>query len=241
MSFSSSFSIPIENTGIPTTEQFPMIITLIQQKLSVIKSSLSTIQKMPKEKRIEIHQNLKSSNELAKKMQIGLSKLNSPNTKALYQKWNKKLEQELTEITNYARQLIKTEEFLQENKEFSEEDALISPQQQIIEFELEMQSDIIKEREEKIYKITEKIFTVNSMLRDLSEMVYEQGGMIDNIESNIEDSAIKSKKAVNELTKSEKDSKSGKQRQCLIILLVVLLLFVISVVGTSYYHHSINE
>ena len=153
----------------------------------------------------------------------------------MYTKWKKKLEQELVEVTKYARQLIKAEEYLQETKEVHEEDALLGPQQQILEFELEMHSDILKEREEKINKITTTIYTVNTMLKDLGEMVCEQGFLIDNIESNIEDSTIKSKNAVTELAKSDRDSKSGKQRHCLIVLLVALFLLIFTIIGTSYY------
>lgn len=231
MSFASSFTSDPEITP----EQFPQILSTIQQKISIIKASLTGIQLMSKEKRIQMHEHLKSTNQLASKMQKSLNKLNTQNNKKEYQKWSKKLEHELLEITKYARQLIKTEEIMLDTKESTEEDRLLSPQQQIIEFELEMHSDIVREREEKIGKITNTIFTVNSMLKDLGEMVSEQSYLIDRIEVNIDESAVKSQNAVSELKKSDKDSKSGKQRYCLVVLLVVLLLLVISIIGTSYY------
>ena len=234
MSFASTFT-PISEAPEIAAEQFPVIISSIQQKISIIKSSVSSIQLMSREKRIEIHEHMKSANQLANKMQKSLLKLNTPGTKDMYTKWKKKLEQELVEVTKYARQLIKAEEYLQETKEVHEEDALLGPQQQILEFELEMHSDILKEREEKINKITTTIYTVNTMLKDLGEMVCEQGFLIDNIESNIEDSTIKSKNAVTELAKSDRDSKSGKQRHCLIVLLVALFLLIFTIIGTSYY------
>ena len=148
----------------------------------------------------------------------------------------------MNEISRYAKILIKAEEYLQETREYTEEDTFLNPQQQNLGFEIELHTDIIKEREEKINKITHTIFTVNSMLKDLSEMVCEQGYMIDTVEANIEESVIKSKQATAELLKSEKEGKSSKQRHCLVVLLVALLLFVITMIATNYYKHiEVND
>jgi hypothetical protein len=237
MSFSIAF--PQSQTNeIPGEEQFPLIISSIQQKLGVIKSAMNGVKSQSKDSRIQIHNNLKACNELGKKMQTGLNKLNNPSSKMVFTKWNKKLGQLLEEVTRFARIMVKSEEYVKENDDFGEEDALLSTQQQSLDFEIELQTDIIREREEKINRITHTIFTVNTMLKDLSEMVCEQGYMIDSMESNVEESVVKSKKAMNELSKTEKDSKSGKQRQCLIVLLVVLLLFVLTVLGTGYYRYQ---
>jgi nitrogen fixation/metabolism regulation signal transduction histidine kinase len=241
MSFSSCSSlIGSESSDIPTVDQYPIVLSSIQQKISVIKSSISSIQTQTKEKRLELHSNLKSANELAKKMKISILRLDNPDTKLLYQKWKRKLDKEFVDINKFAKQLISAEDYIVENKEYSEEDTLLSPQQQSLGFEMDLQSEILQEREEKINRITSTIYTVNTMLKDLSEMVCEQSYLIDNVETNIEDSAEKSKKAVAELNKSEKDNKSSRQRQCMIILLVVLLLLVISIIGTTYYRHILE-
>lgn len=237
MSFSSSFTSS-ELSELPKIDQFPIIISTIQQKLSTIRAFLSSIKTQSLEKRAEAHLNLKSCNELAKKMQLSLNKLNNPSTKLTYTNWKKKLENELSEMTRFAKIMIKCEESQAERREFKEEDCLLSTQQQSLEFEVELHDDIAKEREEKINKITKTILTVNSMLKDLGEMVIEQGYMVDSIQISTEDSAVKSKMALAELSKSDKDSKSGKQRVCLIVLFAALLLFVIALVGTTFYTNS---
>lgn len=140
--------------------------------------------------------------------------------------------------TRSSKTTSKSDKYLQELEEYDENDKLLTTQQQNLEFEIELHTDIIKERDEKINKITHTIYTVNTMLKDLSEMVCEQSYMIDTMENNIDDSAVKSKKATLELAKSDKDGKSSKQRQCLIVLFVVLLLFIISVIGTGFYRHE---
>ena len=237
MSFSSSFTSS-ELTELPKIDQFPIIISTIQQKLSTIRTFLSSIKTQSLEKRAEAHANLKSCNELAKKMQSSLNKLNNPSTKLTYTNWKKKLEYELSEMTRFAKIMIKCEESQAEKHEFKEEECLLSTQQQSLEFEVELHDDIAKEREEKINRITKTILTVNSMLKDLGEMVCEQGYMIENVESSIEDSATKSKLALMELSKSDKDSKSGKQRMCLVVFFVALLLFVVALAGTTFYSHT---
>lgn len=142
MSFSSSFNSS-ELQEIPTSEQFPVIISSIQQKLSSIRTFLSSVKSQSLEKRAEAHANLKSCNELAKKMQISLKKLNNPSTKLVYTSWKKKLEQELSEVTRFAKILIKFEESYAQEKEFKEEEGLVSTQQQTLEFEVEMHNEII--------------------------------------------------------------------------------------------------
>lgn len=234
MSFSSSFNSS-ELQEIPTSEQFPVIISSIQQKLSSIRTFLSSVKSQSLEKRAEAHANLKSCNELAKKMQISLKKLNNPSTKLVYTSWKKKLEQELSEVTRFAKILIKFEESYAQEKEFKEEEGLVSTQQQTLEFEVEMHNEIIKERDEKINRITQTIFTVNTMLKDLGEMVCDQGYFVDNVEKNIEESALQSKLALIELNKAEKESKSGKQRICLVVFFVALLLLVIALAESTFF------
>jgi t-SNARE complex subunit (syntaxin) len=237
MSFSSSLTSS-ELSELPTAEQFPVIISSIQQKLSSIRTFLSSVKTQSLEKRAEAHANLKSCNELAKKMQQSLNKLNNPSTKLIYTNWKKKLEHELSEVTRFAKILIKCEESYSKEKDFKEEDAFLSTQQQSLEFEVEMHNDIVKERDEKINRITQTIVTVNSMLKDLGEMVCEQGYFVDGVEKNIEESALQSKLALMELSKAEKESQGGKQRTCLLVLFVVLLIFVVALAGSTFWTKS---
>ena len=83
MSFSSSMNI---TEDLPLPDKYPMILSSIEQKLSVIKGSVTGISSQSKEKRIEVHKNLKFCNESAKKMQLSLSKQSSSITKQEYQK-----------------------------------------------------------------------------------------------------------------------------------------------------------
>lgn len=105
------------------------------------------------------------------------------------------------------------------------------PQQQGIQakqnqFDIEFHYDIIQEREEKINRIGHAIGVVNNIMKELGDMVLQQGETLDLLETNIEESMQHSKKAVEELSKSEKKNRDNGKRKCLLIMLVAILLFV---------------
>ncbi|AAW41517.2 t-SNARE, putative [Cryptococcus deneoformans JEC21] len=89
--------------------------------------------------------------------------------------------------------------------------------------ELEFQETLIAEREAEIREIESGIHELNDIFRDLGTMVVEQGGLIDNIESNVISVARDSSSAAEELTTAhEYQRKAGKRMACLLLILVIV-------------------
>ncbi|EST05852.1 Target SNARE coiled-coil domain protein [Kalmanozyma brasiliensis GHG001] len=93
--------------------------------------------------------------------------------------------------------------------------------------DLEYQESLITSREAEIREIESGVQELNEIFRDLGNIVQEQGGMIDNIEFNINSIAENTAGADRELVVAhEYQRKAG--RRCIILLLVVG--FVVAVV-----------
>lgn len=73
------------------------------------------------------------------------------------------------------------------------------------------------------------------MMRDLAEMVVQQGEKLDTFEAQIDDSAAHSRQALQELAKSEAGMQRQKGRQCLLCLLVSVVLLVTTLVAVNKY------
>lgn len=136
-----------------------------------------------------------------------------------------------------AEEIVRVEEILHpETKEPSEEEGLLNnQQQQTMNFELQLHFDVLQERDEKINRITQAIRSVNGLLKDVSEMVIEQGEVLDIIETHVEKSVDRSKRAILELEKAEKQNKTGRMRYCLAAVLAVILLFLSCLLLLNHY------
>ncbi|EJC98457.1 t-SNARE [Fomitiporia mediterranea MF3/22] len=101
-------------------------------------------------------------------------------------------------------------------------------QQQLSPYELAHQESLIQEREEEIREIETGIHELSEIFRDLGTLVSEQGGMLDNIESNISSIAVDTTGAAEELnTASEYQRKAGRRAACLMIILVIVVCIVL--------------
>ncbi|KAI5117990.1 hypothetical protein M0805_004487 [Coniferiporia weirii] len=101
-------------------------------------------------------------------------------------------------------------------------------QQQLSPHELAHQESLIQEREEEIREIESGIHELSEIFRDLGTLVSEQGGMLDNIESNVYSVAADTSGAAEELsTASEYQRKAGRRAACLMIILVMVVCVVL--------------
>jgi len=71
---------------------------------------------------------------------------------------------------------------------------------------------------------------VNALFTDLATLVDQQGVMIDNIESNIEDTRVHTSEAVKEVTKASNYQKSARSKMCWLALIIVIVMAVIAVI-----------
>ncbi|KAH8994136.1 t-SNARE [Lactarius hatsudake] len=101
-------------------------------------------------------------------------------------------------------------------------------QSQLSPHELAYQESLIQEREAEIREIETGIHELSEIFRDLGTLVHEQGGMLDNIESNVYSIAVDTSGAAEELsTASEYQRKAGRRAACLGLVLIVVVAVVL--------------
>ncbi|KAI9432408.1 t-SNARE [Lactarius psammicola] len=101
-------------------------------------------------------------------------------------------------------------------------------QSQLSPHELAYQESLIQEREAEIREIETGIHELSEIFRDLGTLVQEQGGMLDNIESNVYSIAVDTAGAAEELsTASEYQRKAGRRAACLGLVLIVVVAVVL--------------
>ncbi|EIE21609.1 snare-domain-containing protein [Coccomyxa subellipsoidea C-169] len=91
---------------------------------------------------------------------------------------------------------------------------------------------LIDERDQGIAEISQQIGEVNEIFQDLAVLVNDQGLMLDDIESNIERTADRTRAAGSELVRAERYQRSSRNKMCLILLIVAFVLAVIVLVTT---------
>ncbi|XP_077221230.1 syntaxin-22-like isoform X2 [Tasmannia lanceolata] len=99
----------------------------------------------------------------------------------------------------------------------------------LLDNEIAFNEAVIEEREQGIQEIQQQIGEVNEIFKDLAVLVHEQGAMIDDIDSNIENSSVATAQAKSQLAKAAKTQKSNSSLACLLLVIfgVVLLIVVI--------------
>jgi len=93
--------------------------------------------------------------------------------------------------------------------------------------EMEFTTAIIQDREKGIKEIEKTVQEVNEIFIDLSNLVVEQGQMIDNIESNIESGLNHTTQGYAEVKKASEYQKSSRNKMCCLALILMIVLAVI--------------
>lgn len=83
------------------------------------------------------------------------------------------------------------------------------------------------ERDQEIRKVVEAIVELAQIMRDLSTLVVEQGSMLDRIDHNITETAVKVEQGVKELVRAERSQKSGRAMRCIVVLCVLIAVFLV--------------
>lgn len=117
------------------------------------------------------------------------------------------------------------------NTEDNENTALLSGIQvlestQLTE-EIHFNSRLIEERDEDIRGIERSVIEVNEIFRDLGALVHEQQGLLDNIESNVEQVDVNMEAATKELKKAVDYQKRSRNRMCWVLVILVILFLII--------------
>ncbi|KAF9115680.1 hypothetical protein BGX27_006924 [Mortierella sp. AM989] len=90
----------------------------------------------------------------------------------------------------------------------------------VVDNELEYNESMITQREEEIREIEHGITELNEIFRDLGNMVHEQGGMLDSIESNVTSISITTHAAAEELSTAAVHQKNAQSKSCYLLLIM---------------------
>ncbi|XP_030539562.1 syntaxin-22-like [Rhodamnia argentea] len=99
----------------------------------------------------------------------------------------------------------------------------------LLDNEVAFNEAMIDERDQGIREVEDQIGQANEIFRDLAVLVHEQGVVIDDIQSNIENSAAATKQAKVQLVKASKSTKS-RSSWCwwlLAIFVVAVIIFLL--------------
>ncbi|KAF5775089.1 putative target SNARE coiled-coil domain, syntaxin domain, syntaxin/epimorphin [Helianthus annuus] len=102
----------------------------------------------------------------------------------------------------------------------------------LLDNEIAFNEAIIEERDQGIQEIQNQIGEVNEIFKDLAVLVHEQGTMIDDIGSNIENSQAATAQAKSHLVKASKSQRSNSSMTCLLFVILGIVLLIVVIVLT---------
>lgn len=107
-----------------------------------------------------------------------------------------------------------------------------SRKQQLLQLENEREFNdaLIHDREMGIKQIETAVVEVNEIFTDLANLVHEQGFMIDNIESNIESTAVQTSAGVKELQAASKHQRSARSKLCILAIIIAVIAAVVTLI-----------
>ncbi|GIL47780.1 hypothetical protein Vafri_3964 [Volvox africanus] len=95
---------------------------------------------------------------------------------------------------------------------------------------VDISTDLVSERDTEIRKIVETIAELAQIMKDLATLVIEQGTMLDRIDQNITQTAVKVEEGVKQLKSAETTQKRGRMFVCIIALICLIVLMLIIVI-----------
>jgi syntaxin 7 len=93
-----------------------------------------------------------------------------------------------------------------------------------VENERSFNDSLIREREEGIQEIEQSITEVNDIFRELASITVQQSSLVDDIESNIENTAHNAAKGVSELQKASELQRSSRSKICCIAITIAVIV-----------------
>ncbi|EFJ50543.1 Qa-SNARE, Tlg2/Syntaxin16-family [Volvox carteri f. nagariensis] len=95
---------------------------------------------------------------------------------------------------------------------------------------VDISTNLVNERDTEIRKIVETIAELAQIMKDLATLVIEQGTMLDRIDQNVTQTAVKVEEGVKQLKAAETTQKRGRMFMCIIALICIIVLLLIIVI-----------
>ncbi|XP_074365157.1 syntaxin-22-like isoform X1 [Apium graveolens] len=116
---------------------------------------------------------------------------------------------------------------------FVPEEVLPSRQVILLDNEIAFNQATIEERDQGIKEIRQQIGEVNQIFKDLAVLVHEQGTVIDNVSSNIQNTHSATTQATFQITEASNTQKSISSMSCLLLVIFGIILFIVVIVAVS--------
>ncbi|KAJ8774100.1 hypothetical protein K2173_009531 [Erythroxylum novogranatense] len=100
----------------------------------------------------------------------------------------------------------------------------------LLENEIAFNEAIIEERDHGIQEIQQQIGEVNEIFKDLAVLVHEQGAMIDDIGTHIENAQAATAQGKTQLVKASKTQRSNSSLTCLLLVIFGIVLLIVIIV-----------
>ncbi|KAJ9135029.1 hypothetical protein P3X46_032253 [Hevea brasiliensis] len=100
----------------------------------------------------------------------------------------------------------------------------------LLDNEIAFNEAIIEERDQGIQEIQQQIGEVNEIFKDLAVLVHEQGAMIDDIGSHIENAQAATAQGKTQLVKAAKTQRSNSSLTCLLLVIFGIVLLIVIIV-----------
>ncbi|XVF56567.1 hypothetical protein PTKIN_Ptkin06aG0131600 [Pterospermum kingtungense] len=124
---------------------------------------------------------------------------------------------------------------IRSSKSQEQQTLLVEKRQEVVllDNEITFNEAIIEERDQGIKEVQQQISQVNEIFKDLAVLVHEQGAMIDDIGSNIENTHSATVQANSHLKKAAKMQRANSSTRCLLLVIfgIILLIFIVVVVA----------
>lgn len=104
------------------------------------------------------------------------------------------------------------------------------PEVLLLDNEIAFNEAIIEEREQGIQEIQQQIGEVNEIFKDLAVLVHEQGSMIDDIGTHIENAQAATAQGKTHLVKAAKTQRSNSSLTCLLLVIFGIVLLIVVIV-----------
>ncbi|URD97446.1 syntaxin [Musa troglodytarum] len=100
----------------------------------------------------------------------------------------------------------------------------------LLDNEIIFNEAIVEEREQGIQEIQQQIDQVNEIFKDLAVLVHDQGVVIDDINTHIENSHAATAQGKTQLKKAAKTQKSNSSLMCLLLVIFGIILLIVIIV-----------
>nr|CAG4648801.1 EOG090X0AQP [Polyphemus pediculus] len=98
---------------------------------------------------------------------------------------------------------------------------------------LEENSAFVEQREKEIQNVVRSIYELNSIFKEISHMVADQGTILDRIDYNVEQSQVKVHHGLVQLQKAEGYQKKNRKMMCIITMAVTTVVLIIILIAVK--------